>query len=279
MEKEASVFIIAILIASSFVMAVGSSSGGSSSNDNPSPAVTQQTATVTTCETATTLRERIKCRFENRDVAGAERYSVVEEACRGHNKTESCIQLYQRSRACYDAASPVAKKRCFLEKSGININAGGTFRAAPDETKRNYVVLLLYELQERIEEMQEDGELTADEAADLVAKIVEMKKDILTGTPRAEIVPKIQQFKQAYRTAAGLTTPTAFACSSNTDCELRTFNYCCGALVEGINRCYHVNELVQQTPTCTSESPCPSFSGPAPTSCECINTVCTGVSN
>ena len=231
------------------------------------------------CETPNTLRERIKCRFQNKAVARAESSIVIEEACRGQARAEECKQLYRQSKECYEIESAREKKRCFLEKSGVNINAGGTFRAAPDDTKRNYVVLLLYELQERIEEMEETGTLTSDEATDLVTQIVEIKKLILEGKPRSEIVPKIQQFKQDYRTATGAQQPTDYSCSSNSDCELRVFNYCCGAALEGINRCYNKNEPEQQALICTSGNPCPGFQGPPITSCGCVNSVCAGVNN
>jgi len=165
--------------------------------------IISKTPARTTCENIDILRERIKCRFQYKAVARAEASQVVEEACRGRASEQACIALYDRSAMCYELTNAVAKKRCFLEKSGININAGGTFRAAPDDTKRNYVVLLLYELQERIENMEETGTLTSDEAAGLVAQIVEIKKLIIEGKPRSEIVPKIQTFKQDYRTVVG----------------------------------------------------------------------------
>ena len=158
--------------------------------------------TRTTCEDLTSMRERIKCRFQNKVVARAEATTVTEEACRGHTRQAACTALYQRSSGCYDISTPSEKKRCFLEKAGININAGGTFSAAPNDVKRNYVILLLYELQERIENMEERGTISDDQAANLVTQIVEIKKLILEGKPRSEIVPKIQQFKSDYREIA-----------------------------------------------------------------------------
>ena len=161
------------------------------------------TSTTTTCEDIDTPRERIKCRFQNKAVARAESSAVTEEACRGQARAEECKQLYVISKSCYDINSATAKKRCFLEKAGININASGTFRAAPNDSKRNYVILLLYELQERIENMEERGALSTDKATNLITQIVEIKKLILEGKPRSEIVPKIQQFKTDYREIVG----------------------------------------------------------------------------
>ncbi|MEK6847336.1 MAG: hypothetical protein AABY16_04160 [Nanoarchaeota archaeon] len=288
MKKEIITPILLLLLfvaaSLSFVIAAGSSSGGSSSggssNNNDEPSTTPATPpppTITTCENFNTVRERVSCRFQNSVVARAESATVIEEACRGHARQAACTALYRRSSECYDVSSPREKKRCFLEKSGININAGGTFRAAPDTQKREYVVLLLYELQERIESMEERGALSADQAAHLVTKIVEIKKLILEDKPRSEIVPKIQQFKTDYRATTGRgSQPENYNCEANSDCELRTYNYCCGTALDGINRCYSKQEPEQQTPSCDSNTVCPILP-PAPTSCECIYSACTGV--
>ncbi|MEK6792413.1 MAG: hypothetical protein AABX95_01195, partial [Nanoarchaeota archaeon] len=127
---------------------------------------TNNQGTATTCEDKETLKDRIKCRFENKEVAIREAVDAIEEACRSSadEKKERCRQFYKNSAKCFNSANAVEKKKCFLKESGININAGGTFRAAPDETKRNYVVLLLYELQEKIEAKQEQGKITTDQA-------------------------------------------------------------------------------------------------------------------
>lgn len=192
--------IISLLVLSSFVIAVGSSSGNAEEEEEEIPATTA--SVVQTCESGLTLRDRIKCRIDNPSVAYREAYQAVEEACRGHaNATISaCENLYRRSAYCYDEENSVMKKRCFLKEAGVTINAQGTFRAAPDEAKRNYVVLLLYELQERIESAQEEGKITVDEATSLISKIIEIKRMIIAGEARADIIVKINEFKQEYRT-------------------------------------------------------------------------------
>src|SRR3990167_9912142 len=71
--------IIFMIILSSFVLAAGTSTRDSSNNN----AVAIPAGTVTTCEDKQELRERIKCRIENKKVAITEKYGSVEEACRG----------------------------------------------------------------------------------------------------------------------------------------------------------------------------------------------------
>ena len=202
--------IITSLLSISFVLAAGSSSGGSSSSSDNSPTTIPTTTGVSgvaRCEDITTPKGRILCRFklpESERENYNQKYNVVEEACRGRTGTineEKCKALYSRLKKsnCYELDSAVDKKKCFLKESGININQGGTFRASPNEAKRSYVVTLLYELQEKIEKLQESGKITAEESASLVAKIVEIKQMILDGKARSEVVPKMQEFKNEYK--------------------------------------------------------------------------------
>ncbi|MEK6894649.1 MAG: hypothetical protein AABX10_04250 [Nanoarchaeota archaeon] len=197
--------IITLIILSTLASSAGSSSGNAQVNSN----ATANTASVITCENTLTLRERIKCRIENPSVAQREAYESVEEACRGHaNATISaCENLYRNSARCYNEENSIDRKKCFLEESGVNINAGGTFRATPTESKRNYVVLLLYELQERIEGYAEEGKITTDQASSLITKIVEIKRMIIAGESRANIEAKIIEFKKEYRVAVSSFIP------------------------------------------------------------------------
>lgn len=197
-KKVYPLLIIPLLILTSFVIAAGSSSGNA--EDREVERIPSTTSEIESCETQETLRDRIKCRMENPSVAYREAYQAVEEACRDNRYKERCENLYKNSAKCYNEDNLSERKRCFLNESGISFNAQGTFRAAPDENKRNYVVLLLYELQERIEDMQSDGNITVDQATSLVEKIVEIKRMILAKEPRSEIVVKINEFKQEYRT-------------------------------------------------------------------------------
>ena len=180
--------ILALLILSSFVLAAGFSSR----DNNEEKKVN--------CEDGKTVGERVKCRFDHPEAGDKKPYGTVEEACRDSPRQAACQALYARSGHCYDDVTNAAEKRkCFLKEAGLN--DGGKFRAATSEVKRNYVVLLLYHLQERIEAMQESGKLTADEATNLVTEIIEIKKMIIAGEPRSAIVPNIQEFKKDYKEA------------------------------------------------------------------------------
>ncbi len=206
--KKRIVSVVILLLSLSFVLAAGSSSGGVSTNSQDNSANPEnvnppaQVSRAEACENVNSIRERILCRFK---LSESERESynqgrrIIEEACRGSEKQEQCTQLYKRLAPCYKENGAVNAKKCMLKESGINLNQGGTFRAAPTEVKRNYVVAQLYNLQERIEVLHKEGKITDEQATDLVNSIVEIKKMIIKGAPRVEIVPKMQEFKQKFK--------------------------------------------------------------------------------
>jgi hypothetical protein len=199
--KKSMIIAILILLSVSFVLAAGSSTGGTQ-NTTPTPSSPPtQVSRAEACETIDTPKERILCRFkisESERESYNQRYSVVEEACRGSDKEAQCTQLYRRLAPCYKENDAIKSKKCMLKESGINPNQGGTFRAAPKEAKRNYVVAQLYNLQERIEDLHEEGKITDEDATEIVSRIIEIKRMILNGSPRSEIVSKMQEFKQKF---------------------------------------------------------------------------------
>lgn len=68
------------------------------------------------------------------------------------------------------------------------------------EKVRHYMVLVLYNLQERVEKAVEKERLTVDEGAILVNKIVEIKRAILDGAAKTEIRTMLQELREIWRT-------------------------------------------------------------------------------
>ncbi len=201
MRKISVIFVLVILLFSPFAYSAGTSEGGStdrtiSNNSNNSLNDTNTTNpgfTRVNCDIAGDLRDRIECRLENR---GNFTDSGVPETCRGIEREAGCVALYRSAVGCYNENNSRERKACFLRVAGIL--QGGTLRLANNEKKGDYVILLLYEVQERIEKMQERGLLTLEEASSLIVKIVEIKQDILNGKKRADIMPKIRELKEMY---------------------------------------------------------------------------------
>ncbi len=185
--------IITLLLFSISVQAVGSSTrrDDTTASNNPASATA---ASAASCAPLTTLRERVKCRLASRDdsveVAGS------DESCANVPSPERCIALYKASARCYDL--PTAERRdCFRNIVGLT---NAAYRDQSDkESVRQYIILQLYELQERVEYRVESGALDAEDGAALIASIVEIKQSILNGATRAEVKQKIQDLRTQWR--------------------------------------------------------------------------------
>lgn len=197
MKKENvffSVFVM-ILLMGSLVAAAGSSTGALRVPDAPKRATSAVSAeAAAACETHATTRERIRCRIE----AKAE-VNSIEESCRtlSADKRDACNEFQKRAGPCYDVAAR-EKSLCLRRHAGLG---EGQLNRFADEDRRKYAALLLYELQERVELKQEQGALTADEAAELIDMIVEMKRLLLSNAPISDVREKMAAFKVEWRTA------------------------------------------------------------------------------
>ena len=189
--KILSFTIIFLFLASASVYAFGSSTSSNSQTNQNVTNSSNSSTIVINCDVQTTLRERVKCRLQN-DISEG----TIEESCNSLANADqtSCRKLYTDSSVCYQRTGQ-AKVLCFREKAGIAQSLGISNSLA----KRKYAVLLLYELQERVEARYKAGTLTADEASQLINKIVETKKIILENKSKAEIRTKMLELKTEWR--------------------------------------------------------------------------------
>ncbi|MDP7115579.1 MAG: hypothetical protein QF632_06420 [Candidatus Woesearchaeota archaeon] len=141
---------------------------------------------IVNCEGFEIARNRIKCRLEN-DVST----DGAPEPCRGLASVseDDCATIYSASLPCYDKKG-TSKDKCF---KGLL-----TEKNSPSK-KRWYIVLLLYELEEYVEESFEDGNIEVIEAADLINEIVNIKKDVLNEKPKANIQSSIASFRKTWQ--------------------------------------------------------------------------------
>ncbi len=206
MKKLIIIFILlsSIIIFSGFAFALGNSGNAAGNNTAPgNPTAINRSANnsavqpVAGCEDKTTVRERVKCRLQNRIRNDPD--TQTHESCRnlGATSKENCRTLYKEIRGCYEK-SGTEKDKCFKLKTGFAKSAVSG-QGVNKEAARKYLVTLLYELEERVEKKQEAGDITADQGADLVAKIIEVKEKILQNVPGSEIRPLIQELKQTWR--------------------------------------------------------------------------------
>ena len=218
-NKLCILFLVLILLVSVPVFAAGSSTRSADTSSAPTTVNTQKSdtnqsnetnssnpETLEECEEFNERRERIKCRLQVLRERGedyveqynerSQRYEACERLANVIDveitSKEECRDLYAKVRPCYDLQGK-EKLICFKRYNGL---LNKYFREAEKKDIRNYIVTLLYELQERIENALEEGKIKdEDKAAEVIDKIVEIKEDIMNGETRDIVKPKIIELK------------------------------------------------------------------------------------
>ena len=168
--------LISILLASTIAYAAGSSGGGSRSTQRTQTATAP---TIVDCESKENMRDRVHCRLVNQ-VEG----KGIHESCKAASDVNACARFYEDAGVCYNQIG-ISKDNCFKRKA--------------KNSNRQYVVLLLYDLEERVEDAYNLGNIKDDAAADLVNKIIEIKKAIISGQSRETIKSMMKELKDNWR--------------------------------------------------------------------------------
>jgi hypothetical protein len=139
------------------------------------------TTTAIGCGAKFNVQPRIQCRLETGEAEG------VPEACRnlGEERTNACIKLYDDSKECYSKAD---RDACFKEKT--------VYDPEDVESVKNYMILLLYELQLMVEESYAEGNLDSYDAANLIDGAIDIKKSILKNRPKKHLTIEISEYKR-----------------------------------------------------------------------------------
>jgi hypothetical protein len=157
------------------------------------------------CEDLDDRAERIACRLKRYKNYPAGDYVDYDkrtpEACRSLRNSVACVALYKNvnNKGCYEMEGR-KKDRCF--KRVLGSTKAKLRDLDPEERRekaRNYLVLLLYELQERIEHANERGRITNEDAADVIDLIVELKQNILDELEKEEVKEKLVELKKKIR--------------------------------------------------------------------------------
>jgi hypothetical protein len=173
-------FILALLTLTA-VFAAGSGGGGGGGSTGGSG------GGVKTCESYDTLEDRIKCRLTRDD-----EMETVEESCRGLKNWQQCENLYRVADECYDTTG-VNKDRCFKAAAGVQ---GKSIHAETNKQAiQFYAVLLLYDIQERTEELYEAQEITVEQTATCIAAVIDAKQVILRPASHAIIKNRVAEVK------------------------------------------------------------------------------------
>ena len=159
------------------------------------------------CDSLEDRAHRISCRLKRYKDNPEENDTEVDyekrvpEACKSGRNPTACIALYKRvnNNGCYSLQGK-NKDRCF--KKTLDMKKAKIRDLPPQERKekaRDYLVLLLYEIQERIEKANENDKISDDDATEIIDLIVEIKQDILDNKTRSEILPKLKDLKEKIR--------------------------------------------------------------------------------
>lgn len=170
-------------------------------NQVPPPAVP---GTELKCGGYLELRDRVACRLQLREEQKDEYENFFPEECRSWQDQQQCVQLYRSVQSCWRLATSAARISCLREKVGItNVreqkSACGTDEACLQDLRKKVYTLIklrLYNLEERAEELMEDGKLTKDEVADFVVKIEEDKLAFNQAQSKEERRAIIMQVRQ-----------------------------------------------------------------------------------
>lgn len=122
-----------------------------------------------------------------------DRDKIHEMSCENVKNVVACERLYQITSVCYDKTG-LERGKCLREKIGVRAD-----RMEDKETKRGYLVLLLYDLQKRVERQNENGKITDEDAATLIAKILDIKHSIQNGDSRAEVKAELQDLRTLWK--------------------------------------------------------------------------------
>jgi hypothetical protein len=153
------------------------------------------------CEKYKNRKERIRCRLKYIK-KHKEEFKAPDnkapEACRrlGKDKMKRCKQFYENSQKCY-LKKGKSKNKCFKHLANF---ANAKLKDEKENKNKNkksrdYVILLLYDIQEKIEKAIENERVDADKGAEAIDKIVEIKEDILNGIKKNVIKPKMLQLR------------------------------------------------------------------------------------
>ena len=210
MKKIKGLIFLSIVLLIGSIFAAGSSAGEVSETERNATSNTSTKSPVKKtvsaeermklrdeCDAKTSRVDRIKCRLQYMRDHKEEFVSkdTLPEVCRTIADKEKCRLLYQRSHDCYNQRG-IEKNKCFKRVVGFaRAKLKDENPAQRNQLSREYVVLLLYDLQERLEKAIENEKIDVETGSEAVNKITEIKEAILAGKTKDEIRPMFQELK------------------------------------------------------------------------------------
>ena len=195
------VFFALLLVLAIPVYAIGGGEGGrgdSDSNSDEDDTGTGEDQQEINCESFTARVDRIKCRISS-EGEYSEPAGILPEACRIVPDTAGCQGLYRSVEVCYRIQDGREKNRCFMRAAGFDKSRISDEDNEKDAKTRKYLVVLLYDLEEKAEKANQLGSLNDEQSALLIDKIISIKQDILSGASKENIRLQMQELRRIWR--------------------------------------------------------------------------------
>ena len=180
--------VLVVLITPASVLAKGGSSGGSVVR----PVEVDTTIKTPDCESFATIQERVECRLE----FGQEK-ETTPEPCRVLPVAATCVKYYRDSVPCYEKNGK-EKDKCFkqvLQFSKKSVKQQATLDTRP---LQSYMLLVLYDLEDRVEDAVKEKTISIGEGAALITDIINIKIKVLERKPDSEIKADIISLKNKW---------------------------------------------------------------------------------
>src|SRR3989344_2704964 len=179
-------FMLIILLLTPLALAKGGSSGGTVVKEAPAEPERPD------CETFSTVKDRVKCRLEF-----GQQKETTPEPCRALSVATKCVQYYKDALPCYEKSGK-AKDQCFKTTAGFLTKTAKAERAKGEPSLgaiRYYILALLYDLEERVEDAVNDNTLSAERGAELISDIIAIKVKVLEKAPISEIKSDLAELR------------------------------------------------------------------------------------
>ncbi len=180
----------------------------------PTAVVSEKNGKILKCGGYLDIADRVKCRFDLREEQADEYENFFPEECRSWEDQDACVQLYKSVQPCWKLPSQ-ARISCLRAKVGVGsianeqtgCAANAACRAGVRKKTFTLTKLRLYNLEEKAEELWEDGKITKDEVAAFVLRMEQSKLAFNQAQSKQErkavIVQARQHWLKLLKTARG----------------------------------------------------------------------------
>lgn len=160
------------------------------------------------CHNQEPMLERVYCRLglDDEELGRELKIAYLPEECRvvrNEGKRDECILLYSRSQSCWQKPIGDERKQCLKDLLGVNdilqqkLLCNEDDKCLDDLKKKVYSLIKFsfYDLEERAEDLYEEGLITREEAANIISNLEQKKVDFNLADSKEERKEVIVEIK------------------------------------------------------------------------------------